>query len=204
MTEEQNKIFEEYTKLLNTLNVTLTDADKHLSVNPIFVDMCNIGNDLYDPTANMNPNGPQTVEECEELLNSDSIKKLLDLDLSDLADKYSDSDDIDDLLNDINNLLNDNDNTPDNYAIVEFGDDYILDKAVDYSLYIKPGDDLTSDTIIGTVDQNGNKILKSIFASGHIVKNEDTNTFKHIYEGNADRHFIIHGYTLSDNDGLSY
>jgi hypothetical protein len=58
MTEEQTKIFDEYTKLLNTLNVTLTDADKHLSVNPTYVDMCNVGNDLYDPTANMNPNGP--------------------------------------------------------------------------------------------------------------------------------------------------
>jgi hypothetical protein len=85
------------------------------------------------------------------------IQNLLKLDLSDLADKYSDSTDINGLLNDVNDLLNntgntDNTDVPDNYAIIEFGDDYILDKAVDYSLSIKPGDDLTGDTIIGTVD----------------------------------------------------
>jgi hypothetical protein len=82
------------------------------------------------------------------------IQNLLKLDLSDLADKYSDSTDINGLLNDVNDLLNNTGDTdvPDNYAIIEFGDDYILDKAVDYSLSIKPGDDLTGDTIIGTID----------------------------------------------------
>jgi hypothetical protein len=58
MTEEEQKIFDEYTSILNTLNVTLTDADKHFSANPTFVDLCNMGSDLYDPFANMNPSAP--------------------------------------------------------------------------------------------------------------------------------------------------
>jgi hypothetical protein len=56
-------------------------------------------------------------------------------------------------LNNVSDYNNgDGDDVPDNYAIVEFGDDYILDKAVDYSLFIKPGDYLNSDTLIGIVD----------------------------------------------------
>jgi hypothetical protein len=46
--------------------------------------------------------------------------------------------------------------------------------------------------------------MKSIFATGYVMEKLEDHSFYHVYEGKADRHFVIHGYTLSDSDGLSY
>ena len=42
----------------------------------------------------------------------------------------------------------------DNYAIIEFGEDYTLGKAVEYELTIEPGADLNNKTILGSIIQD--------------------------------------------------
>lgn len=79
----------------------------------------------------------------------------------------------------------------DNYAIVEFGDDYTLGEKVEYSLNIQPGDELDNKTIIGTIKQGGKlKDIRSIFSKGKILKNPD-DTFYQIYPDTCNRHFVI-------------
>jgi hypothetical protein len=86
-----------------------------------------------------------------------------------------------------------------NHAIIEFATPSLQDeKGVDYKLYVKPGQSLTSDTIIGTVTINGkSKEIRSIFDSGVVLANESGTDFKHVYESaGANRHIIIEDYNI--------
>lgn len=161
---------EEFNKLIEDLTVTLNNANNVFNINPKDTDVCAVDTNLYNPMAGMNPAGPQTMEEIDELLSSPEIQGLLNLDpdalvsrvnsyVDELADAYNDNGDKDNDKNkkkDVPDGFDDGlgDQKPDNWAIVEFGDDYVKDKKVGYTLNIKPGDNLTSETIIGTVEQN--------------------------------------------------
>jgi len=79
----------------------------------------------------------------------------------------------------------------DNYAIIEFGEDYTLGKAVEYELTIDPGIDLNNKTILGTIIQDGKKKqIRSIFSKGHVLKNPD-DTFYHLFPDSCNRHIVL-------------
>jgi hypothetical protein len=79
----------------------------------------------------------------------------------------------------------------DNYAIIEFGEDYTLGEAVEYELNIDPGADLNNKTILGTIVQDGKKKqIRSIFSKGHVLKNDD-NTFYHLFPDSCNRHIVL-------------
>lgn len=79
----------------------------------------------------------------------------------------------------------------DNYAIIEFGEDYTLGKAVEYELIINPGADLNNKTILGTIVQDGEKKqIRSIFSKGHVLKNPD-DTFYHLFPDSCNRHIVL-------------
>lgn len=91
------------------------------------------------------------------------------------------------------------DKNPDglNHAIIEFAQPCIRDeKGVDFQFYVKPGQKLTPDTIIGKATINGKtKEIRSIFESGTVLANEDGTDFKHLYNGyGANRHIIIEDF----------
>ena len=111
----------------------------------------------------------------------DGIKIPADVDLDDIVTSILDSDD--------SQILN--------HAIVEFATDSIQgDTGVDYELFIKPGQQLTPDTIIGKVTMNGiTKPIRSIFDSGTVLANETGDDFLHAYPGSgANRHFIVEDF----------
>jgi hypothetical protein len=79
----------------------------------------------------------------------------------------------------------------DNYAIIEFGEDYTLGKAVEYELTIEPGADLNNKTILGSIIQDGKKKqIRSIFSKGHVLKNPD-DTFYHLFPDSCNRHIVL-------------
>ena len=79
----------------------------------------------------------------------------------------------------------------DNYAIIEFGEDYTLGKAVEYELTIEPDADLNNKTILGSIIQDGKKKqIRSIFSKGHILKNPD-DTFYHLFPDSCNKHIVL-------------
>ena len=98
----------------------------------------------------------------------------------------------------VNAIINDNNSNTLNHAIIEFATPSLQDeRGVDYKLFVKPGQKLTADTIIGTVSLNGvTKPIKSIFESGTILATEDGSDFKRLYKGaGANRHIIIEDFS---------
>lgn len=100
----------------------------------------------------------------------------------------------------VNAIINDNNSDTLNHAIIEFATPSLQDeRGVDYKLFVKPGQKLTADTIIGTVSLNGvTKPIKSIFESGTILATEDGSDFKRLYKGaGANRHIIIEDFSYA-------
>lgn len=98
----------------------------------------------------------------------------------------------------LNDLLNEDVSdigVSDNYAIVEFGDEYIGGTEVTYKLDINPGDNLTEDTKIGEIFTDNNwHPINSIFKSGTILADDkDDKEFKHLFP-NTSRHFIVNKF----------
>ena len=98
----------------------------------------------------------------------------------------------------LNDLLNEDVSdigVSDNYAIVEFGDEYIGGTEVTYKLDINPGDNLTEDTKIGEIFTDNNwHLINSIFKSGTILADDkDDKEFKHLFP-NTSRHFIVNKF----------
>jgi len=94
-------------------------------------------------------------------------------------------------------ILDDNTVGP-NRAIIEFATPSLQNPdGVDYTLFVKPGDSITSETIIGTVTINGiQKKIRSIFSSGTVLANDAGTDFKHLYESaGAKRHIIIDNFS---------
>ena len=208
---------EEFKEALKDLRTVIDNSSNIFPYKPSSVDLCQADVNNYDPTANMNQNAPMTLEGIEDLINSDEIQGLLNLDVDSLERKIASY--IEDPLNNKAPNLSDipaNKNPDDagcsdNWAIVEYGDDYIKDKKVEYTLDIEPGDVLTSETMIGTVEQEEKMLpLKSIFSSGYVCDitktDKDGNEYKdfmHLFPKYADRHFLIHNYTLSQGDSFT-
>lgn len=98
----------------------------------------------------------------------------------------------------VNAIINDKTSSESNHAIVEFATPSLQDeKGVDYTLYVKPGQKLTSDTIIGNVTLNGvTKPIRSIFSSGTVLADETGKDFYHLYKSaGANRHIVIENFT---------
>lgn len=102
---------------------------------------------------------------------------------------------LDDIVNDI---VSDPSIGP-NRALVEFAQPCIRDKdGVDFSLFVKPGQKLNEDTVIGTATIDGKKqYVKSIFASGTILANENGRDFYRLFrKAGTNRHFVVDNYVL--------
>ena len=102
---------------------------------------------------------------------------------------------LDDIVNDI---INDSEIGP-TRAIVEFAQPCIRDsKGVLYELYIKPGQELNENTMIGkAVIDDKSQFIKSIFSQGTVMSENNDKDFYRIFKGaGADRHFIVDHYSL--------
>lgn len=102
---------------------------------------------------------------------------------------------LDDIVNDI---ISDPSIGP-NRALVEFAQPCIRDKAgVDFSLNIRPGQQLNEETVIGRATIDGREqYVKSIFSGGTVMGTPDGCDFYRLYEGTgANRHFIVDNYVL--------
>lgn len=100
----------------------------------------------------------------------------------------------------VNAIINDKNSNTLNHAIIEFATPSLQDeRGVEYKLFVKPGEKLTADTIIGTVSLNGvTKPIKSIFESGTVLATEDRTDFKRLYRGaGANRHIIIEDFSYA-------
>lgn len=106
-------------------------------------------------------------------------------------------------LNKIVQSIIDDDTVGANKAIVEFAQDSVtVEQGVDYTLYIKPGDQLTSQTIIGQVTLNGEtKPIRSIFTSGTVEEDID-GSFHQVFKDSCNRHFIVKNYTYGIEDNV--
>ena len=101
-------------------------------------------------------------------------------------------------LDDITTAILDDDTVGSNKAIIEFATPSLQNpQGVDYTLFVKPGESITSDTIIGTVTINGvQKKIRSIFSAGTVLANDAGTDFKHLYEkAGAKRHIIIDNFS---------
>ena len=97
---------------------------------------------------------------------------------------------LDDIVNDI---INDPEIGP-TRAVVEFAQPCIRDeKGVPFELYIKPGQALNEDTIIGKAIIDGKpQFIKSIFSQGTVLSENNDKEFLHLYkDAGANRHFVI-------------
>lgn len=98
-------------------------------------------------------------------------------------------------------IIDDNTIGP-NKVIVEFAQDSVaVEKGVDYILYVKPGEQLTSKTIIGKVTVNNEtKPIRSIFSSGEVEADID-GSFNKVFD-NCNRHIIIKNYAYGMDDNV--
>ena len=210
---------EELSKLLEKLEVVTDEVGEQQVIELENLDLCapdNIRN-MDMPY----PDRADTIEKISDIVNGDDIKGLLTHDLlgdKDIMNKIQsliDSKIIDPSLNmpdmdrdpddDKKNILDlfavfDKDKAIqpiydfpiENYAIIEFGDEYTLGEAVEYTLSVEPGQQLTTDTIIGTIRQGGKiKPIRSIFKTGRILMNEDGDDFFHLYPDSCNRHIVV-------------
>lgn len=106
-------------------------------------------------------------------------------------------------LNEIAQKIIDDDTVGPTKAIIEFAQDSIQNEnGVDYTLYVKPGEHLTTNTIIGQVVQNDeSKPIRSIFATGEVEQNQD-GTYKHLLSNECNRHIVINNYTIGFEDNI--
>ena len=120
------------------------------------------GNDSNSQQNLPNPSGIKSIEEANEILNSEWIEKACELASIDASSLSS---------ADAEKLL---DQLPDpigNKVIIEFARDSIKGPGIEYSLYdaVQGGTGITSDTIFGTCIQNSSqRKIKSIFDSGTV------------------------------------
>ena len=126
--------------------------------------------------------------------NTDTIQKDYDDYINQLIDDIGSGED-----NSQNNSTSNEDEsdtkddtlTNDVYTIVEFGDEYTLGDKLEYTLHVKPGQEIDNHTIIATIKQNGEeKQVRSIFSKGKVLQDKGGD-FLHLYPGYADRHIII-------------
>lgn len=117
-----------------------------------------------------------------------------------------DENDFNQAITDINDFIDNYDSSnfkkAGNYAIIEFADECEKYPAEEYKLYVKPDDNLTTSTIIGSCIQEEKwKEIKSIFSVGEVMaKEDDPSSFKHLFENhNCNRHIIIKNYEI-DSD----
>jgi len=74
-------------------------------------------------------------------------------------------------------------------AIIEFGDEYTMGDAVDFTWNVKTGDELDKDTILAYAGPNSLPV-RSIFSKG--IVSEDT-----FFKGYANRHIVVKDYELN-------
>lgn len=106
-------------------------------------------------------------------------------------------------LNEIAQKIIDDDTVGPTKAIIEFAQSAVQNEdGVEYSLYVKPGEQLTNKTIIGHVKVNGEtKPIKSIFATGEVEQNTD-GTYKHLLSDECNRHIVINNYTIGFEEDI--
>lgn len=90
-----------------------------------------------------------------------------------------------------------------NHAVIEFATPSMRDEnGCDFTLYVKPGQQINENTIIGTVELDGKKRrIRSIFSKGTVMADDELKSeFKHLYKtAGCNRHFILENYTISGN-----
>jgi hypothetical protein len=147
---------------------------------------------LIENTKTIN-NNPRVAEYLKSKFNTPTVSPaLLEVDTS-ILDNIIKPFDIN--IDSSNNGINVEYDYPiDNYAIIEFGEDYTLGDAVEYELTIEPGADLNNKTILGTIVQGGEKKqIRSIFSKGHVLKNPN-GTFYHLFPDSCNRHIVVKDY----------
>lgn len=125
-------------------------------------------------------------------------KSILDTSIGDKDKNKKEPDDnrtLDDIVNDI---ISD-DNIGPTRAIVEFAQPCIRDaNGVPFELFIKPGEELNENTIIGKANIDGkSQFIKSIFSRGTVMSENDDEDFYRLYKSaGTDRHIVIDNYSL--------
>lgn len=146
---------------------------------------------LIENTKTIN-NNPRVAEYIKNKFNTPTVSPaLLEVDTS-ILDNIIKPFDIN--IDSSNGINVEYDYPIDNYAIIEFGEDYTLGDAVEYELTIEPGTDLNNKTILGTIVQGGEKKqIRSIFSKGHVLKNPN-GTFYHLFPDSCNRHIVVKDY----------
>lgn len=125
-------------------------------------------------------------------VDSDTDSSLTDMDI--LGQIYADDDFMKLIISDPSNIqeyLMDIDTST--RVIIEFSEATIKDpNPVTYSINIKPGDQITDETIIGYVMQDGEmKTVKSIFSKGTVMSVNDNTDYFRLYPSKCDRHYVL-------------
>lgn len=142
------------------------------------------GNDSNGEQNLPNPSGIKSLEEANELLNSEWVNKACELASIDPSSLSTD---------DAENLLSNIPEPIGNKVIIEFARDSIKGLGIEYSLYdtVRGGTRITSDTIFGTcIQNNSQRKIKSIFDSGTVRSVGDSSVIAKVLPKTY-RHFII-------------
>ena len=203
----------------NAMTVDINEHEGQQTIDLNALNLCsvdysdNTGNkDTIFSGRNMGENLVPQSDNKEILVDSDKKNTGSFIDTGNYANL--DMPTINEIINNINveSLLN---ATPENISdviakndsgekvIIEFADKCINDKEVEYELYVKPGETITEDTIIGEVEQYGRMIpIKSIFSTGTVMGTPDNSDFLHLYPSVCNRHIIIDNIQFGTNMGV--
>lgn len=203
----------------NAMTVDINEHEGQQTIDLNALNLCsvdysdNTGNkDTVFSGRNMGENLVPQSDNKEILIDSDKKNTGSFIDTGNYANL--DMPTINEIINNINveSLLN---ATPENISdviakndsgekvIIEFADKCINDKEVEYELYVKPGETITEDTIIGEVEQYGRMIpIKSIFSTGTVMGTPDNSDFLHLYPSVCNRHIIIDNIQFGTNMGV--
>lgn len=183
------------------VNPEITDRPEDESDTPL-IDKSPSGS---DPTKDMSESGYLP----DDGMTSDSLAG----DLGEAPDenkKYDDGLDID---SDWNNIrvpdnvepkkiaqsIIDDDTIGQNKIIIEFATPSLQDERdLDFHFFVKPGDQLTEDTLIARAKINDvTKDIRSIFSAGTVCATPDGSDYERLYKGcGCDRHIIIENYEI--------
>ena len=166
MTDDIKQYIDSYIKQGLTVNTDEIEGQQVIELNNI--NLCNLD---------------QEFSYTEELPNIDEI-----------INNFSD-DDTENILNkepeELLNLIQDI--HTDNRIIIEFANATVNDpNPVQYSIFVKPGQIINNDTIIGEVIQNDKtKQIKSIFDRATVMSTSDNSDYYRLYPDSCNRHIIL-------------
>lgn len=171
MTDDEKKYVNDYIKQMLTVNTDEIEGQQVIELNNI--NLCSVDQEFSYPDMDQTPD-----EILNNLINdNDTVDKIIN----------TDPDKIKDIVSEIHT---------DNRIIIEFADATISDpNPVQYSINVKPGEQINNDTIIGTVTQKGKqKAIKSIFERATVMSTSDNMDYFRLYPDNCNRHIVLSDY----------